>query len=386
VGKVAIVHDWLVSYGGAESVLEELLSLFPEADLYCMVDFLPPAKRAFLEKRNVTTSFVQRLPFAREKYRHYLPLMPFAVRQFDLSGYDLVLSSSHAVAKGARTAPDQLHICLCYTPMRYAWDMRDAYLRDSGLRGPSAWLADWMLHRLREWDLRTSGTVDHFIAISEFIAQRIRTAYRREATVIYPPVNVTAFSLRTDKEEFYLAASRLVPYKKIDVIVQAFASVPHRRLKVIGDGPELPRIRAIAGPNVEVLGYQEFDVLLDYMQRAKAFVFAAEEDFGIMPLEAQACGTPVIAFGKGACRETIRGTDTTYPSGIFFDAQTPESIVAALDKFESSSISPHACRENAMRFSRMRFRETFRNFVNGAITDRALVESADGDTEINRAA
>jgi glycosyltransferase involved in cell wall biosynthesis len=333
------------------------------------VDFLPPGERDFILDKPVTTSFIQNLPLARRKYRGYLPLMPLAVEQFDLSRYDLVISSSHAVAKGVLCGPDQLHLCMCYSPMRYAWDMQHQYLRESGLdKGPKGWLVRWMLHKLRIWDTRTANGVDEFVAISRFIARRIHKAYRRDSTVIYPPVDVDAFELREDKEDFYLTASRMVPYKKIDLIVAAFNDMPDKRLVVIGDGPDFAKIRARAGSNVELLGYQPFTVLRDRMQRARAFVFAAEEDFGIAPLEAQACGTPVIAFGKGGALETIRGLDDPLPTGVFFPEQSAAAIREALERFEQerSRILPGNCRSNAARFSPERFRQEFQDHVERA--------------------
>jgi glycosyltransferase involved in cell wall biosynthesis len=367
--KIAIVHDWLVTYAGAERVLEQMLNCYPEADLFSLVDFLPQGGRSFIKEKAVTTSFIQKLPKARTKYRSYLPLMPLAIEQFDLSGYDLVLSSSHAVAKGVLVGPDQLHVCMCYSPIRYAWDLQFQYLRESNLEsGVKSWLARWLLHKVRLWDVRTANGVDHFIAISHFIERRIEKVYRREASVIYPPVDVYGFTFQPNKENFYLTASRMVPYKKMPMIVEAFSFMPDKRLVVIGDGPEFEKCKAVAGPNVTLMGWQPFDVLKDHMQRAKAFIFAAEEDFGITPLEAQACGTPVIAFGKGAVLETVRGLDAESPTGVFFNEQTPASIHSATEIFEKASIriKPSACRENVMRFSPQRFQSEFSDFVEKA--------------------
>lgn len=364
--KVAIIHDWLVTYAGAERVLEQMLLLYPEADLFSLVDFIPEGKRGFIQDKYVETSFIQKLPFSKNKYRQYLPFMPLAIEQFDLSGYDLVISSSHAVAKGVLTGPDQLHLCMCYSPIRYAWDLQHQYLNESGLdKGIKGWVAKWLLHKMRLWDFRTSNGVDGFIAISEFIARRIWNVYRRESTIIYPPVDINAFSLCLAKEDFYLTASRMVPYKKIDLIVEAFSQMPNKKLVVIGDGPDFEKIRTKAGRNVALLGYQPYEVLKDYMQRARAFVFAAEEDFGIAPLEAQACGTPVIAYGKGGALETIRGLNNDKPSGVFFDQQTVTSLIDAVRKFEKDhqKITPQGCRENTLRFSPERFRKEFHEFV-----------------------
>lgn len=367
--RVAIIHDWLVTYAGAERVLEQMLACFPQADIFSLVDFLPEGGRAFIRDKPVTTSFIQRLPLARSKYRNYLPLMPLAVEQFDLSRYDLVISSSHAVAKGVLTGPDQLHLCMCYSPIRYAWDLQHQYLKESGLdHGFRGWLAKWMLHKIRIWDVRTANGVDEFVAISRFISRRIWKIYRRESSVIYPPVDVRAFELREEKEDFYLTASRMVPYKKIDLIVEAFSAMPDKHLVVIGDGPDFDKIKAKAGGNVTLLGYQNHAVLKDHMQRTRAFVFAAEEDFGIAPLEAQACGTPVIAFGKGGALETIRGLDDELPTGVFFFEQSITAIRDAVSRFEQEGkqILPANCRANAMRFSPERFHQEFKIFVGQA--------------------
>lgn len=365
--KIAIVHDWLVVYAGAERVLEAMLDCYPEADLFALVDFLPDGQRGFIKNKPVQTSFIQNLPFARKKYRGYLPLMPLAVEQFDLSGYDLVISSSHAVAKGVITGPDQRHVCMCYSPMRYAWDLQHQYLKESGLdRGLRSLAARWMLHKMRIWDVRTANGVDEFIAISQFIARRIQKVYRRDSVVIYPPVAISKFIPLNHKEDFYVTASRMVPYKKIDLIVKAFSRMPGRKLVVIGDGPDFRKIKALAGPNVEMLGFQSDDVLIDYLQRAKAFVFAAEEDFGIAPLEAQACGTPVIAYGKGGALETIRGLggdveNDGAATGVFFGRQDTASLCKAVESFEThiEKFTSNACRENAERFSPERFKFEF---------------------------
>lgn len=367
--KVAIVHDWLVCYAGAERVLEQMLKVYPSADLFSLVDFIPEGERGFILDRPVVTSFIQRLPFASKKYRSYFPLMPLAVEQFDLSAYDLIISSSHAVAKGVITGPDQLHICMCLSPVRYAWDLQYQYLRESGLdRGVRGWLAKWILHRMRLWDVRTSNGVDHFISVSNFIGRRIQKAYRRDSVTIYPPVDVEAFMAKKadDKEDFYVTSSRLVPYKRVDLIVEAFSQkLPDKRLVVIGDGPERHKIRSLAGPNVDFLGYCEFSVLKEHLLKAKGFVFAAEEDFGIAPLEAQAAGTPVIAYGRGGALETIRGLDSDNPSGCFFYMQSIEAIEEAVRRFEEQlpRITSANCVENALRFSETRFREEFESFV-----------------------
>jgi glycosyltransferase involved in cell wall biosynthesis len=365
--KIALVHDWLVTYAGAERVLEQMLALYPDSDLYSLIDFLPETERQFLGGRPVHTSFLQRVPGMLGNYRRFLPLMPLAIERFDLSAYDLVLSSSYAVAKGVLTGPDQPHLCMCYSPARYAWDLQHQYLRETGLdRGIKGVLARWMLHRFRLWDARTASGVDRFIAISHFIARRIWRSYRRESTVIYPPVDVAGFTPAGGREDFYVTASRLVPYKRVDLIVEAFGAMPQRRLVVIGDGPESRRVRARGKPNVQFLGQQPFEGLRDHLRRARAFVFAAEEDFGIAPLEAQACGTPVIAFGRGGVRETIFDLESAAPTGVFFAEQSVESVVQAVERFEreGQEISADACRENALRFGPERFRREFADIVN----------------------
>lgn len=364
--KTAIVHDWLITFGGAERVLEQMLIQFPDADLYSLFDFISPGERDFIMNKPVTTSFLQKFPRAKTKYRSYLPLMPIAVEQFDLSAYDLIISSSHAVSKGIITGPDQLHICMCYSPMRYAWDLTHQYMKDSGLTsGIKSWLAKYVLHRVRMWDYRTANSVDEFIAISKYISRRIRKIYNRQSTVIYPPVDVEAFKIQTQKEDFYFTASRMVPYKKIDMIVEAFTQMPNKKLVVIGEGPDYNKIKSKAGVNIELLGFQPFEVLRDYMQRARAFVFAAEEDFGIVPIEAQACGTPVIAYGKGGALETVVENKT----GVFFYQQEPDALIEMVNEFEKkqSSFDPQIIRQNAEQFSKERFRAEFKSFVDKQI-------------------
>lgn len=369
--KIAIIADWLTTYAGSERVLEQMIACYPQADVFAVVDFVPNESRGFLQGKQPVTTFIQKLPGAKRFARHYLPLMPLAVEQLDLSAYDLILSSSHAVAKGVIVGPDQLHVSYVHSPIRYAWDLQHQYLKESGLDKRSiGWLARWFLHKIRLWDVRTQFGVDEFLANSRFIARRIHRVYGRDATVIYPPVDVDAFSLCEAKEDFYLTASRMVPYKRMDLIVEAFAAMPDKQLVLIGDGPDFEKIRAKATSNVRLMGYQSFSVLRDHMQRAKAFVFAAEEDFGIAPVEAQACGTPVIAFGKGGALETVRGLDAVgvEPTGVFFNEQSVASIVDAVQQFESNQAQfvPVTIRQHAERFSVAQFRERYTNFVDRA--------------------
>ena len=365
--KVAIVHEWFTTLAGSEKVVEQICNLFPDADIFAVIaDPAVVKKTSYLRDRQIFTTFIQHLPRALSSYRAYLPLMPLAVEQLDLSNYDVVISSAHAVCKGVLTGPDQLHISYVHSPIRYAWDLQHQYLRESGLRGLKGWLAKWMLHKMRIWDFRTAAGVDHFVANSKFIGRRIKKVYGRGSDVIYPPVDVAAFDLCEQKEDFYLTASRLVPYKRMDLIVKAFAQMPDKRLVVIGDGPDMQKLRAAATPNIELLGYQEFAVLKSHLQRAKAFVFAAEEDFGITPVEAQACGTPVIAYGKGGALETVvASSDATKATGVFFTEQTVESLTAAVRAFDARAgeFMPRVCRANAERFSIERFRTEFSAYV-----------------------
>ena len=371
--KIAIVHEWFVTYAGSERVVEQILNLFPHADLFAVVDFLNNSQRGFIQNKPVQKTFIQKLPFAKAKFRQYLPLMTLAIEQLDLSAYDLIISSSHAVAKGVLTAPHQLHISYVHSPIRYAWDLQHQYLKESNLeRGIKSWIARWILHQIRIWDTRTANGVDLFVSNSEFIARRIHKVYRRSATVIYPPVDLQNYTLCEQKHEFYLTASRLVPYKRIDLIVEAFSQMSDRSLIVIGDGEQMAKIRAKASSNIKFLGHLEPEALREYMQKARAFVFAAEEDFGITPVEAQACGTPVIAYGRGGVCESVRGLDCDRPTGVFFAEQSVASIHAAVLEFEKNSdrISPKICHENAMRFSTERFQAEFLEFVEQAWRDR----------------
>lgn len=371
--KIAIVCDWFVVYAGAEKVVEQILNVFPDADLFALVDFIEPKKRGFIKNKAVKTSFIQNLPKAKTKYRNYLPLMPLAIEELDVTGYDIVISSSHCVAKGVITGPNQLHIAYVHSPIRYAWDLTHQYLHEAGLdKGIKGFIAKLIMHYMRLWDTRTSNGVDYFIANSKFIAKRIWKCYHRQADVIYPPVDVTGFALCEQKEDFYLTASRMVPYKKMDLIVEAFAKMPDKKLVVIGDGPDFNKIKAKAAANVKLLGYQEFDVMCGYMQRAKAFVFAAEEDFGITPVEAQACGTPVIAYGRGGALETVRGLESEKPTGLFFLEQTADSLCSAVRMFEreQTKITPKNCRENAEKFSTERFLREISKYVEKRYADK----------------
>lgn len=361
--KVAIVQEWLVTVGGSDKVVKAILDVFPNADIYALVAKKEVCDELGIPWEKVHTSFIQKMPLGTKKHRAYLPLFPFAIEQFDLRGYDVVISSSHCVAKGVLTKADQLHICYCHSPIRYCWDMYNEYLEESHLdKGFKSWLVRLMLHPIRQFDAIAGSRVDYYISNSDYVGQRIRKTYRRKATTIHPNIDISNFELCNDKQEYYLASSRLVAYKKIDTIIEAFNQMPDKKLVVIGGGPNLEAYRKLAKDNVTVMGYQPFDVLKDKMQHAKAFVFAADEDFGMIPIEAQSCGTPIIAYGHGGSLETVNGGKT----GLFFYEQTPEAIVEAVNKFEAMGSQPFApadCRQWAEGFSEERFKREIKEFV-----------------------
>lgn len=369
--RVAIIHDWLTVYAGAEKVLAQMLILYPQAEIFTLVDFLPDADRGFLGSNKIHTSFIQRMPGAKSSYRSYLPLMPLAVEQFDMSGFDLILSSSHAVAKGVLTGPDQVHVCYCHSPIRYAWDLQPQYLRESKLEhGPKSWLARMILSYVRIWDVRTANGVDQFLANSSFIARRIRKVYGRTSVVVAPPVDVPDVASLSARRDYYVTASRLVPYKRIDLIIKAFNAMPDKKLIVIGSGPLLTELRKLASSNVDVMGYQPQEVLERYLAEAKAFVFAAEEDFGIAPVEAQSYGTPVIAYGKGGILDSVIEGQT----GLFFPRQDPESICSAISEFETGNRewSHSLIARHANKFSPAVFRESLRREIAATFANRRI--------------
>jgi len=359
--KIAIIHDWLVVNGGAEKVLKEILELFPNADIFSIVDFLNSKDReAILNGKMAKTTFIQNLPFAKKHFRNYLPLFPKAIESFDLSGYDLIISSSWAFAKGVKKQKEQIHICYCHTPIRYAWDLYDEYV--SNLKQPKKFLVKQTLKYIRAWDIKSLDRVDYFIANSNFVEKRIKNIYNRDAKVIYPPVNIEKFTLYEKKEDFYLTASRLVPYKKTKLIVEAFNKMPDKKLIVIGSGEELEGIKAIAKDNITIMGYQEDNILINFMQRAKAFVYTAVEDFGIVPVEAMACGTPVIALNRGGTAESV----VDGVSGVLFENQTCNDIILAIKKFEKLKFSYKDIREQSLKFSS--FKESFKKYVDSCTT------------------
>jgi len=363
--KIAIIHDWFDTPGGAENVIENMLELYPDADLFALVDFFSDENRTkYLKGKTVKTSFIQKLPFASKKFRNYLPLFPIAIEQFNLDKYDLVISSSHAVAKGVLTGPQQLHICYQYSPMRYAWDMYHTYFKEHNINGIKAFILRKVLHKIRIWDVLSSNRVDKFVAISTLIQNRIKKYYRRESHIIFPPVDTEKFTLCEKKDAFYFTAARLVPYKKVKLIVEAFNEngLP---LRVAGSGEQYEEIKQIAKNNIEVLGYCSDEDMVKSMQESKAFIYAAFEDFGIVPVEAMACGTPVIAYGKGGVLDTVKDGET----GILFEEQTIESINHAIVKFETISFNAEKVSEHARYFSSKRFQEEFKSFVDANITN-----------------
>jgi glycosyltransferase involved in cell wall biosynthesis len=358
--KIAIVHDWLVTNAGAEKVLNVICEIYPNADIFSLVDFLDDKDRQdILNGKYAKTSFIQNLPFAKKHFRNYLPLFPKAIESFDLNEYDLIISSSWAVAKGVKKNEKQIHICYCHTPVRYAWDLYDEYV--SNLSGIKKVLVKWTLKRLRRWDLSTVNRVDYFIANSQFVSERIKRIYTRTSIVIYPPVDIDKFNLCTNKEEFYITASRLVPYKKTKLIVEAFNEMSEKKLIVIGYGEEYNEIKKIAKKNVNVLGFCEDRSLIETMQRARAFVYAAVEDFGIVPIEAMACGTPVIALDQGGTSETV----IDRVNGIHFKRQTKENICDSIKEFERLEFNPENVRDTTLKYTN--FKVEFENFVNDKI-------------------
>jgi glycosyltransferase involved in cell wall biosynthesis len=351
--KVALVHDWLTGQRGGEKVLEALAEVFPEAPIYTLFHF-KGSQAAEIERKRVGTSFLQRMPFLRRHYRWYLPLYPLAVELLNLQEYDLIVSSSHCVAKGIIPHPDALHVSYVHSPVRYAWNQYDAYFGPGRLSLPARLLIPGRIHRLRMWDVTSSARVDHFVANSAAVARRIGKYYRRAAEVVYPPVDTGFFRPgdTASPREFDLIVSALVPYKMIDVALAAYKG-QGRPLKIVGDGPEMKRLRRLAGPEVEFLGGRTSEELREIYRRARLLLMPGEEDFGIAAVEAQACGAPVVAFGRGGALETVLEGRT----GLFFSALTPEAVRGALDKFRTLEFNEPTLRAHALGFSREVFKD-----------------------------
>ena len=365
--KVAIIQEWLTTMGGSEKVVQAIAEIYPQADIFALVADKKLVQELGFSERRITTSLIQKMPFGLKKYKTYLPLFPFAIEQFDLREYDLIISSSHAVTKGVLTNNEQLHITYCHSPIRYAWDLHHQYLEEEGLGfGLKGLLARYFLHRIRIWDFISSNRPDFYVSNSNFIAKRIFKVYKQPATTIYPPIEIEDFKLEINKEDYYVTSSRMVPYKKIDLIVEAFSKMPEKKLVVIGDGPDYNKIKAKAGANITFTGYLPFKALIEKLQKAKAFVFAAIEDFGMLPVEAQACGTPVIALGKGGSLETVKDGLT----GVLFPDQTVASLIDGVLRFEQQEFDPLAIRAHAETFGKALFKAKFEGFVNEKLADK----------------
>ncbi len=368
--RVALVHDWLTGMRGGERCLEVFCELFPSAPLYTLLH-VPGSVSPVIENRRIVTSFVQRLPQAETRYRSYLPLFPMAARSFDLSGYDLIVSTSHCVAKGVRTPPGALHVCYCFTPMRYVWDLYDDYAEGAG--GVRRLALAALAPALRSWDRRTGG-VHHFVGISHHIADRIRRVYGRDADVIHPPVDAARFTPRDRAGDFYLVVSALVPYKRVDLAVAA-ATRLGRRLLVVGTGTDTAKLRAMAGPTVEFLGWRSDEDVARLYERCRAVLFTAVEDYGIVPLEAAAAGRPTIALAQGGALETMVGLGHEppgeAPTAYFFERQTVDDLADAMVRFEAVEhrFDPKALRARAERFDRSHFVHAVRQYLDQRVAE-----------------
>lgn len=358
--RVAIVHEWFTSMRGGEKCVEALCELFPSAVLFTLVHVKGSVSRT-IEQMPIRTSFIQHLPFARTRYRHYLPLFPAAIQRFDLTGFDIVISSNHAVAKGVRTAPRTLHICYCHTPMRYIWHLYDDYF-GAGQAGMVTRAAmSVFIGYLRRWDVKTAVNPHYFVANSENVRRRIRELYGRDADVIYPPVDTNFFRASNSTGDYFLIVSALVPYKRIDLAIEAFNRIDEK-LVIIGTGPEEAKLRRLARRNIEFVGWQPDERLREYYAGCKAVIFPGEEDFGIVPVEAMAAGKPVIAYGRGGALETVRDTPARR-TGILFHEQSVASLLDALRRFGEIEFSPQDIRRHALQFDRSVYKERMMDYV-----------------------
>ena len=366
--KYALVHEWLTpkATGGSELVVKEILKCI-DAEIYSLIDFESTNPESYLYGKQIGTTFLQHFPLARNGVQKYLPLLPLAIEQLDLRDYDVILSSSHAVAKGVITSPHQTHICYCHTPMRYAWELTFEYLQQSNMgKGFLGILTRQILHELRQWDVISANRVDYFLANSAHTAKRIWRCYRRSAEVIYPPVDIQRFSYQAEKEDFYVTVSRLVSYKQISLIIEAFNEL-QRPLIIIGNGSQFQQLKRKAKSNIQLLGTQPDQVVEAYLAKAKAFVYAACEDFGIALVEAQACGTPVIAYGAGGAKETVKDIReySNGGTGLLFTPQTASALVEAVERFETKidQFIPEQIYQQALNFSPQRFQDAYLSFV-----------------------
>ncbi len=355
--KVALIHDWLTGQRGGEKVLEVLCEIFPEAPIFTLFHF-PGTQIKSIEERDIHTSFLQRMPFLRKKYRSYLPMFPVAVELFDLQDFDMIVSSSHCVAKGVIPRPDALHVCYIHSPVRYAWNQYFSYFSPKKLGFFSRKLIPFSIHKLRLWDESSSHRVDHFIANSKATAQRVQKYYRRQSDVIHPPVDSDYFRPVEKQEDYFLIVSALVPYKKIDLAIQTF-NQNGRVLKILGQGPEYKRLKKMSKTNIQFLGSTDDETLLKTYQQAKALIMPGEEDFGINALEAQACGIPVVSYARGGALETVISGET----GVFFSELSVKSLLGALDKLETIPFNKEILRVHALNFSREKFKEILNAFL-----------------------
>lgn len=351
--RAVLVHDWLTGRRGGEKVLEVLAEIFPAAPIYTLFHF-PGSQIPEIESRTIRTSFLQRMPLLRGHYRHYLPLFPLAAELFDLQSFDLIVSSSHCTAKGVIPGPDSLHVSYVHSPVRYAWNQYSAYFGPGKLGPFTRFAVPPLIHGLRTWDTASSARVDRFIANSRAVARRIEKYYRRTAEVVHPPVDTEFFTPPDSEPErkYFLAVTALVPYKRIDLAVAA-CNLRGYPLKVVGDGPEYRALRKAAGPTIEFLGPVAGADLRRLYREAAAYLMPGEEDFGISAVEAQACGTPVVALGRGGVLETVRPGET----GLYFAEATPADLAGALDKCRSMTFNNASLRAHALSFSRGVFRE-----------------------------
>lgn len=355
--KIAIIADWLTNYAGAENVISAFYAMFPESKIYTTL--FNPEKMKELGKANVETSFIQKIPGAKKHHTWFLAFMPLAVETFDLSKYEIVLSSSHSIAKGVITKPETMHVCYCHTPMRYAWDDFHTYIRESNFPWIIKKMIPAQISKIRLWDRLSADRVDFFIANSNYVAQRIKKYYQRESVVIYPPVNTTQFDLiSSPSEDYYLAVGRLIPYKKFDLLVETF-NQNGKKLKIAGTGGEMKKLKKMAKNNIEFLGYVSDQKLTELYQNCKAFLFPQIEDAGISPLEAMACGRPVIAMQAGGALDiNIEGK-----TGVFFEAQTIESLSQAIEKFETIKFEASAIRKHALKYDTKEFQKKINTFL-----------------------